>query len=95
MAASPAVECIDELTITHDWVAARLQPWRCEMTGLSFSFERRSALAPSLDRKDRTMGYTPDNTQVVSWFYNRAKGTTSDSETMRLISAAAEGLNGP
>lgn len=81
-----------ELTLTQEWIAERLKPGRCERTGLQFSLQRRSALAPSLDRRERTQGYTPENTQIVCWFYNRAKGTGSDEETRSLILAAAEVL---
>jgi hypothetical protein len=67
-----------EVTIKGDQIAAILDSGYCQATGLPFDmdstkFSHTSPLAPSLDRKDNSKGYTPDNTQVVVWIYNNAK----------------------
>lgn len=68
-----------ELDIDATWIEERLRGGECEATGLplhpdSTQFTNTAPLAPSLDRHDPNIGYTKDNTMVVSWMYNRAKG---------------------
>lgn len=40
---------------------------------------------PSLDRVDNSKGYTPENTRLVSWFWNRMRGTSSVDETLECL----------
>lgn len=75
-------------TITTEWIVERLG--RCEATGIEFDFSPqrvgRNPFAPSLDRRDGTKGYTPENTQVVVWIHNAARnewGTEALHEYIR------------
>ncbi len=36
---------------------------------------------PSLDRVDSTVGYTPENTRITSWFWNRMRNAMTVDET--------------
>ena len=64
------------VTITREWIEARLSTGKCELTGLPFSFQGRGAFtrqpyAPSIDRKDPfDQNYTPENCRVVLWAVN-------------------------
>jgi len=72
--------------VSVDRVAAALKCGLCEVTGLPFDFSSR-AFAPSLDRRDNSLGYTDDNTQVVVWIYNSAKGVTNHGDVLKLAEA--------
>ena len=66
-------------TITAEEVAKRIEAGVCEMTGLAFSLRPtrlnvHDPFSPSLDRHDRSKGYTPENTRVVVTAFNVAKG---------------------
>ena len=69
-----------EFTITGGWFRDKVFNGVCEATGLPFDHTPPTAKnksnphGPSLDRMDSTKGYTPDNTKVVLWIHNRAKG---------------------
>lgn len=63
---------------------------RCELTGRKFSNEkpvgsRIRMWAPSIDRKDSTQGYTPDNCRVVVAFANIALNQFGDSGLQALL----------
>ena len=45
---------------------------------------RRTANTPSIDRKDCTKGYTPDNVVIISWRANDLKGNMTLDELRRL-----------
>lgn len=74
-------------TIDKEWVEKRLAPMQCEVTGvkLEWSPGSKHPLLPSLDRIDPNKGYTPENTRVTSWIFNRARGTFSDQEVLDYI----------
>ena len=79
------------ITITVDWVVEHMAPGRCAVTGIEFDYtpgkEATRPFAPSLDRIDPSRGYTPGNTQVVCWIYNRAKGDGNPEDVLRLARA--------
>jgi hypothetical protein len=79
-------------TITMDWVERKLLAGVCEATGVPLTLDAGTPWSPSLDKIDPEKGYTPENTRIVTWFYNRAKGSSTDGETRRLILEAAEAL---
>ena len=76
--------CTFELSL--DWIKEKLTIGVCEATGVSFEFgppevgKKYNWLAPSLDRKDSTGGYTIDNVWVTTWRYNACKSDVSVSE---------------
>lgn len=68
-----------EFSLSHEDVVTVLARGVCEATGLPFDMgpsvnkHRANPWAPSLDRRDNSKGYTPDNVQVVCAAYNYAK----------------------
>jgi hypothetical protein len=78
-----------EVTIDRQWVLERLHAGVCEVTGVRFVIGERKwhPLGPSLDRKDPALGYTPENVQVVTWIYNRAKGNGTHEDVLALALA--------
>ena len=95
--------------LTQDWAVERLDKGVCEATGLPLVFATgrgRSPFSPSLDRIDPARGYTPDNTMVVCWAWNAAKGEWGDDVALMVAegrirvlkeqrSAQKETTNGP
>lgn len=74
------------------FVMLHLQDFKCAQTGISFEFSTqgthrklRKLTAPSIDRKDNDKGYTIGNIQIVCWFYNAAKGTSTDNQIWQLF----------
>ncbi len=66
-------------TITQDDLIARLTASEyCPITGDKFDFSasaaNANAYAPSLDQIVPGVGYTPENIQIVCWWFNAAKG---------------------
>lgn len=66
-----------------DFILHLIEKGFCPVLGLPFDLVRgdhkhHNPLAPSLDRKNSNKGYTKDNVQVVSVWWNTAKGAWSD-----------------
>ena len=70
-----------QFSITKDFISRRLQEqsFRCAVSGarfdLSANVERlysRNPMAPSLDRINNLLGYSPENVRIVSWRVNVA-----------------------
>jgi len=81
-------------TLTHEWIASRLALGSCEVTGIPFNFSRdgrgsgfKNPFIPSLDQILPNLGYTPENTQIVVWSYNAAKGAGSHEDVLKLAKA--------
>jgi hypothetical protein len=75
-------------TITLAWITERVAVGHCAVTGLPFAIEEVGrGLSPSLDQIIPGLGYTPENTQVVCWLYNRAKGVEGHDAVMMLAEA--------
>ena len=82
-------------TLKAKWILDRLIAGKCEQTGLAFDHHRlhapadglRSNFGASLDRIVPSLGYTPENCQLVVWAYNAAKGSGTDAEVMRMAQA--------
>lgn len=74
----------------------REQDFRCAQSGLELHLtcpdtgDSRNPWSPSLDRKDRTQGYTPENVQIVCMMYNVAKASFSDDHVAMMAYAIAE-----
>lgn len=69
----------------------------CPKTGLPFHLEQveggratKHPMAPSVDRIDSTKGYTKDNCQVVSTFYNLAKNGWDEEVILDLMSRVTD-----
>ena len=74
------------LTITQEWVQTKLDQNYCEVTGLPLG-RSNTPFAPSLERVIPSQGYTPENTKLVVWIYNRAKGSGTHEDVLRLAEA--------
>lgn len=79
--------------LSLDWLTPKLEAGICEATGRTLEISERAAgpWAPSLDRRRAGEGYTKENTQVVIWAYNLAKGPWSDEEFAELSRLLAAG----
>lgn len=82
-----------EFNLTIKWIEQRLK-YPCPKTGLSFDilhggkdYSSRSPMCPSVDKINPSLGYTEDNVQVVSWWYNCSKQRFSDKEVLELCKA--------
>ncbi len=81
--------------LTTEWLLERLEQGVCQATGLAFVMEGgkvnggHRSFTPSLDRTDPNKGYTQDNTKVVCWIYNAAKGVGTHEDVMKLVEALA------
>ena len=78
-----------EFSLTPDWAKAR---WtgRCEMTDIPFVMSKRPApfvFSPSLDRKDPSKGYTPDNCRFILHAVNALKGAGTDEDVVEICKA--------
>ena len=72
-----------EFTLVLEWAIKRLSAGVCEATGIPFDFSTNGVslekgewahpLAPSIERKNPHLGYTPDNCEIICWLLNRAK----------------------
>ncbi len=64
-----------EFSIDLNWINQQLRNGKCELTGIDFIFEtrqngHRNPYSPSLDRKDSSKGYTPENCRIILWALN-------------------------
>lgn len=90
-----------EFTLTSEFVRELMAKGCCQVTGIPFVFSRRPGrnngrsgnrrpFAPSLDRKDPSQGYTPENVQLVVWIYNMAKSDWGHEDVMKMVEALSE-----
>lgn len=80
-------------SLTPEWVQLRLGRGVCEFTGIEFRTAIDGKPAPysaSIDRIDPKQGYTPENSRMVLWAFNRMKGDMSDAETLALARAVLQ-----
>lgn len=91
-----------ECTLTPEWLTERLTAGYCEVTEIAFDMtaghgkgSRKNPFAPSVERKDPTGPYSPDNCVMTVWIYNRAKGAFRVEDLLTLaralVSAEIEG----
>ena len=78
-----------EFTLTREDIQ-RVLVDVCPLLGVRFTFANKKTThsSPSLDRKDSTKGYTPDNVWVISAKANRIKSDATTDE----IAMVAENL---
>lgn len=77
------------------WFEERFARLQCEATGLPLELPRvdrgkKEGYSPwviSLDRIEKSKGYTKDNCRVVAWIFNTAKNAHNDSDVLRMAHA--------
>ena len=69
-------------TLTLEWIKERCAPMRCEALGhpLRWNGGAHDLLAPSIDRIDSDLGYTPENRRITSMGYNFLQNARSDAD---------------
>lgn len=81
----------DRVALSYDWLKQKIEDGICPRTGLAFVVPAPgkpvSLLQPSIDRIDSSQGYTEDNCQVVTLWYNMAKRNCSDEEFLEFAAA--------
>ncbi len=76
------------------WFEERIRRGRCELTGLPFVLNQyRHPFLPSPDRIDSDKGYTPDNTRLILWMLNSAKGTATEEEFISALKQVAGAIS--
>lgn len=77
-----------DYTLPKDWAAKQYQHQmgQCGISGLIMrpSTGRFDFLSPSIDRKDSSGGYTPDNCHLVAFGVNVAKGTMELTDFIKM-----------
>ena len=83
-----------EHTLTMEWILNKLTTNKCPKTNLEFTYTQngknyltRKPTTPSIDKIDATKGYTPENCQIVCWWYNVSKQRFTDEEVLKLCQA--------
>lgn len=85
-------------SLTLDWIKKKIEAGRCELTGLEFHIgtERRHLFQPSPDRIDSSRGYDLDNTRIILWMLNAAKGDADEATFTHCLKKVAEAvINAP
>lgn len=79
------------VTISSKWIAEKIQKGFCEATGIPFDLTKpngeRRPFSPSIDQIVPSGGYTKENTQVVCWIYNAAKGAWNHDDVVKMAKA--------
>lgn len=76
--------------LTVEWAQAR---WtgRCELTGIAFQVGKgQGPFSPSIDRRDRSRGYTTKNSRFILLGINMLKHVGTDAQMFRLARAIVE-----
>ncbi len=82
-----------EFRLTKEWVLDGLIRGTCAVTEIRFDLKngrgsgKHNRYAPTIDRVDPAMGYTPDNCQLVIYQYNVAKGRWEHDDVMIMARA--------
>ncbi len=72
------------LDFTLDLNEIKSRPLICHYTGISLTTQANQENTLSLDRKDSTKGYTPDNVVFCSWDINNMKASFSYDKFIKL-----------
>jgi len=82
-----------DFTITRQWLRAKLEANVCEATGLAFAngeyvgAGHADPFSASLDRRDSTKGYTPENCRLILWGLNMALSQWGDQVYAEIATA--------
>ena len=79
--------------LTVDWFSQKLSAGVCEITGIPFDYGHMSLRRPSPDRIDSSLGYLQENTRMILWGLNAAKGHHSDEEFCKFLSDVSAAIN--
>lgn len=79
---------VDRTELDFDWAWARLSKnnFRCEITGIPFTWGPKDPTTLSIDRINPVVGYTKENVRFVCWWINAAMGNWGLDKTKKLIS---------
>lgn len=83
----------DNVSITAEWVANKIEAGVCELTGLPFDLQPseqygRNPYAPSLDRKDsKNRNYDMENSRIVLWAVNSALSEFTGDTMLPILKA--------
>lgn len=86
------------LSINKAWVMEKLTQGKCELTGISFSFENSTPFfidpyAPSIDRIDaKNLNYSPSNSRVVLTSVNSALGQWGTDTMLPILEKLVQSL---
>lgn len=86
-ARSKSIPC----TLTRDWVESRIIAGVCEATGKPFDLGPPSVgsswnlWSPSIDQREPSRGYTPENCRLVVTGYNLLKNDCPEHEALRFL----------
>jgi hypothetical protein len=75
------------IDLDHVLALARATEWRCAVTGLPFTLETingRKPYAPSIDRIDNSLDYTPGNVRIVCVAANLAMNVWGEEVLLRM-----------
>ena len=78
---------VDRHELDFEWAWNKLEQldFKCELTGISFTWESRQPTALSIDRIDPSKGYTKENVRFVCWWLNAAMGNWGYERLKELI----------
>lgn len=85
-------------TLDNAWIAKWSVVLSCPVLGMPFATPGSTVnnapdpRCPSLDRIDQNIGYTPENTRVVSYFVNVSKNAWPEEQYRLLTMAAAQNM---
>lgn len=83
-----------EFNLTPEWVKEQLTLLKCSVTNIDLvigKYDNRlyrvNPYAPSIDRKDPSIGYTMDNCRIVCWIYNLCKADFPEAIVLEFAKA--------
>lgn len=78
---------VDRSLLDFDWCWDKLEQldFKCELSGIPFTWEPRQPTALSIDRIDPSKGYTKNNVRFVCWWLNAAMGNWGFERLKELI----------
>lgn len=80
--------------LDFDWVWGRLEDnmFKCEITGIPFTWGYREPTGFSIDRIDPNSGYTKDNVRFICWWLNVAMSNWGLDRLKELIKESRIGI---